>query len=137
MILVDTSVILDYLKNIQNEKSDIFEDLLTRKLPWGICEYVYQEVLQGAKDENDFHSLKDYLDSLPMYFLKYGTVSFERSARINFLCRRSGVTVRSTIDLLIAETAIENEVPILHNDSDFDNIAAKISDLRILKEKFA
>jgi len=46
-----------------------------------------------------------------------------------FLCRRSGVTVRSTVDLLIAETAIEKGIPLLDNNSDFDQIAGVVEGL--------
>ncbi|MDA3940127.1 MAG: hypothetical protein PF693_12620 [Spirochaetia bacterium] len=50
---------------------------------------------------------------------------------MSFLCRRSRVTVRSTIDLLIAQTALEHGVPLLHNDSDFDMIAGVVEGLEI------
>lgn len=135
MILVDTSVLVDFLRNRQTSQTALFDDLLEKKLPWGINEYIYQEILQGARDESEFERLKEYLETIPFYFLKFGKMSFEQAALINVRCRLSGVTVRSTIDLLIAETAIENDVSLLHSDSDFDNIGRVIRDLRQYKEK--
>ncbi|MFA4846379.1 MAG: PIN domain-containing protein, partial [Patescibacteria group bacterium] len=122
MILVDTSVIIDFLRNQKNERVALFDDIIEKRIPWGINEYVYQEVLQGSRDEREFEKLREYFDTIPMYFLKYGKVSFERAAMLNVLCRKSGVTIRSTVDLLIAETAIENDVSLLHNDNDFDSM---------------
>ena len=48
-----------------------------------------------------------------------------------FRCRRGGVTIRSTVDLLIAETAIENNIPLLHDDADFVNMARIITELKL------
>jgi len=52
---------------------------------------------------------------------------------LNFVCRKSGITVRSTIDLLIAQIAIENNLFLLHSDKDFDFIASVIKELKIYK----
>jgi len=136
VILVDTSVIIDLLKNQKNGRVELLEEIIEKKIPWGICEFVYQEVLQGAKDQNEFEKLKEYFDSIPLYFLKYGKASYERAGYLNVRCRNSGVTVRSTIDLLIAETAIENDVALLHHDNDFENMSRVVSELRQYKENF-
>jgi predicted nucleic acid-binding protein len=137
MILVDTSVIIDLLRSQRNAKVELLEDIMDKKIPWGICEYVYQEVLQGSRDVGEFGKLKEYFDTLPIYFMKFGKASFERAAMLNIRCRKSGITIRSTIDLLIAETAIENDVALLHNDSDFDNMGKVITELRQYREKIA
>jgi predicted nucleic acid-binding protein len=130
MILVDTSVIIDVIRHRQNSQAILFEDILDKGIPWGINEYIYQEVLQGSKDESEFTRLKEYFEEIPCCFLKFGKTSFERAALIYAFCRKSGITIRSTIDLLIVETAIENDVPLLHNDRDFDNIGQVIRELR-------
>lgn len=67
-----------------------------------------------------------------MYSLKLGIQSFDNAAQLNFRCRRKGVTVRSTIDLLIAETAIENNIELLHDDEDYANMAKVISELKLV-----
>ena len=63
--------------------------------------------------------------------MKYGVQSFENAARLNFRCRRKGITVRSTIDLLIAETTIENDLVLLHDDEDYINMARAIPELKL------
>ncbi len=133
MILVDTSVVLDYLKNIENQKSKIFQDILERKILYCISNYIFLEVLQGAKTHKEFEVLKEYLGSLPFYDLTEGKLSFEKVAKLNPQCRDAGVTVRSTVDLILVQIALEHDMALLHNDRDFDNIASVISELIICK----
>ncbi len=133
MILVDTSVVLDYLKNIENQKSKIFQDILERKIPYCIMNFIFLEVLQGAKTDKEFDVLQTYLGSLPFYDLTEGKTSFEKVAKLNLQCRGAGVTVRSTIDLILVQIALEHDLALLHNDRDFDNIASVISKLIICK----
>lgn len=133
MILVDTSVLIDYLKGVSNRKTALFQEVLDRGLPYGICDIVYLEVLQGARDEREYWELREYLESLRFYDLLFGRTSYERTARIHFDCRRAGRTIRGTIDLIIAQTAIENGLYLLHNDSDFDTISEVDEDLKCLE----
>ena len=131
MILVDTSVMIDYLSDNENDAMLKFQYVLENNIPFGINPFVYQEVLQGVKTEKDFDMAKRYLDTQRFYSLKDEKESFASAARIYFKCRKKGITIGSTIDCLIAQTAIENSLFLLHNDSDFDNIAKVISDLKI------
>jgi len=96
-----------------------------------ICNYVYQELLQGSLNDKEFNLLKNYLDSLPFYDLRYGKESFENAALIYMNCRKKGITVKSTVDLLIAEITIENDLFLFHNDSDYTNIAKINKNLKI------
>ncbi len=134
MILVDTSVLIDYLKGNSNEPTELLDTIIENGLSFGICNFVYQEILQGVKTEQEFNNLKEYLQALPFYELKFGTQSYENTALLNFRCRRAGITIRSTIDLLIAQIAIENNLYLLHNDKDFDFLANVISELKIYKK---
>jgi predicted nucleic acid-binding protein len=131
VILVDTSVIIDYLSDNENDAMFKFQYVLENNIPFGINPFVYQEVLQGVKTEKDFDMAKKYLDTQRFYSLKDEKESFASAARIYFKCRKKGITIGSTIDCLIAQTAIENSLFLLHNDSDFDNIAKVVSDLKI------
>jgi len=56
--------------------------------------------------------------------------SFAKAARLNFLCRKAGITIRSTIDLLIAQTALENKLHLLHNDNDFETLKTVAPELK-------
>lgn len=134
MVLVDTSVIINYLKNVEDEYSNAFNILIENHYPVGINDFIYQEVLQGAKSEKEYNILKKYLSQFHLYELK-GKESFEKAALMNIICRENGITIRSTVDLLIAQTAIDNEVMLLANDSDFTNMAKVISELKLFEVK--
>ncbi len=133
MILVDTSVLIDYFKGIENPAVKILDSILENKIPYGINDFIYQELLQGSKTENEFQTQKEYLETLQFYYLQFGKESYEKAAYLNFKCRRSGITIRSTIDLVIAEVAIENNLFLLHNDKDFENMAKVIPELKTYK----
>lgn len=131
MILVDTSVLINFFRGRETTGTKYLETLINEEQPFCINEFVYQEILQGSKDEKEFSMLKSYLSEIPLYSLKHGIQSYENAASLNFRCRRKGVTVRSTIDLLIAETAIENNISLLHDDEDFTNMARVITELKL------
>ena len=131
MILVDTSVLIDYLKGTDNEKSHLLDDVIKRNIPFGISAFTYQELLQGARDEAEFKRLADSFSTQKIYFLPEQVEVFERAARIFFGLRRKGKTVRSTLDVLIALTAIHHKLYLLHNDRDFDVIAEEVAELEI------
>ena len=133
MILVDTSVLIDYLKGAENQAVAAFDNILKQGMPYGINEFIYLEILQGARTAKEYRKLQEYFETLHFYHLNHGKESYEQAAHLNFACRRSGVTVRSTIDLLVAQTAIENNLFLLHNDSDFTNMAQAIKELKIFK----
>ena len=131
MVLVDTSVMIDYLSDNENDAMLTFQYVLDNHIPFGINPFIYQEVLQGVKTEKDFDRAKRYLDTQRFYLLRDEKESFASAAKIYFRCRKKGFTIGSTMDCLIAQTAIENSLFLLHNDSDFDNIAKVFSDLKI------
>ena len=131
MILVDTSVLIGYLKKLDGTPYQKMDYIIDNDIPYGICNYVYQELLQGCRDEKEYKLLKEYLDTLPFYDLRYGKQSFENSALLYINCRKNGITINSTLDLIIAEIAIENSLYLLHNDIDFTNISKVNKDLKI------
>ena len=128
MYLVDTSVLVDFLKGKENSKTQKFEEILLHNIPFALSAFTYQEVLQGARDMTEYKKLNTYLSTQKiLYPLKS---SYEKSAKIFFECRKKGITIRSTIDTLIASTAIENNLILLHNDRDFDYMA-KVIEMRV------
>ena len=131
MILVDTSVLIDYFKNTSGISCEKMDYIIDNDLPFGICNYIYQELLQGTKSEKEYNLLKEYLNTIPFYDLKYGKQSFENAALMYMNCRKSGITVRSTIDLIIVQIAIENNLYLLHNDTDFINISKIYKNLKM------
>jgi len=131
MILVDTSVLIGYFKGLEGSVYDKMNYLVDNEIPFGICHYVYQELLQGSANEKEYKILKDYLSTLPFYGLRTGNESFENAALMYMNCRKKGITVRSTIDLLIAEIAIENDLYLFHNDNDYTNISKACNILKM------
>ena len=126
MILADTSVLIDFLQGRKTESGQRLKTVLQQGIPFGINSFIYQEVLQGAKSEKEYRLLKKYLETQLFYHPKDAVESFAKAARIYFDCRRKGVTIRSTIDCIIAQTAIEHDLFLLHNDSDYDAMARVI-----------
>ena len=126
MILVDTSVLIDLFEGTENEAVVSFRDIIRQQRPFGITSVIYQEVLQGAKTKKEFISLKEYLSTQRFFHPKDPLASYAEAANIFFSCRRKGVTIRSTIDCLIAQIAIEHELLLLHNDKDFTAMASVV-----------
>jgi len=126
MILVDTSVLIQFLKGVDSKNSRKFGIVLQRGIPFGINSLIFQEVLQGAGSEKEYLTLKKYLETQRFYHLNDPIGSFAEAAKIYLDCRKKGITIRSTIDCLIAQTALENNLLLLHEDSDFDLMAKVI-----------
>lgn len=133
MILVDTSVLICFLKGQTDEKVQLFDIILSRNITFGFSSYTFQEVLQGARNETEYEQMRNYLSTQIIYFLPEQTATYEKAARLYFDLRRKGITPRSTIDILIALTAIENKLMLLHNDRDFDLMAEHVKNLNILR----
>jgi len=123
MILVDSSVLIGYFRGNDQASIRKLDDIIENDLVFGISPLVYTEILQGAESEEDFRRLDEYLGGQRFFDLRNGRDSYRAAARMFFALRRKGVTVRGTVDCLIAQTAIENNLFLLHNDADFDRIA--------------
>ncbi len=136
MILVDTSVLIDYFKGQINQKTDLFELVLTQDLPFGIASFTYQEILQGTKTQKDFKKLKEYLETQRIYFPHPSLHFYTEAAKLYFDLRKQGITPRSTIDMLIVQICLEKNLALLHNDRDFDYIAPHVKKLRIMENLF-
>jgi len=88
MILVDTSVLIDFFKGKKNNSCQKFELLLNQGIPFGINSFIFQEVLQGAKSDKEYRMLKKYLETQRFYHLNDPIVSFAKAARIYFDCQK-------------------------------------------------
>lgn len=122
MVLVDTSVLIPVLKGEETTETRKFDEIVENNIPYGICNFVYQELLQGVRTEKQFALLKQYLDTQRFYELKHGRESYANAARMFYRCQKAGITVRKSVDLLIAQIAIENNLRLLHNDNDFTQL---------------
>ena len=130
MYLVDTSIWLDYLAGRDAPQVYHLRELLGNPLAVGITDLVLMEILQGARDQKSFDKLLDYFSGQRIYRFANPAESHVAAAKIYFDCRRKGVTVRSTVDCLIAQCAIENELILLHHDNDFKTLSGAVKSLR-------
>lgn len=126
MILVDTSIWIALLNS--KPGSRISQDDLGRLLT---CGPVAQEVLQGLRDVPVARAFRDAFLSLTMLSDPLRLSTFLAAADIYAQGRRKGFTIRSGVDCLIAAIALENEVPVWHQDRDFTTIA-KYTGLRVV-----
>ncbi|RLC18930.1 MAG: VapC toxin family PIN domain ribonuclease [Deltaproteobacteria bacterium] len=127
MILVDTSVLIDFFKGIQNDPSLSLKEIIRQQIPFGIASVVYQELLQGAKNKKEYKILDEYLSCQRFFHPLDSVGSYGKAAWIYLSCRKHGITVRSSIDCLIAQIAIEHDLLLLHNDKDFINMAPLVN----------
>ena len=119
MILVDTSAWIEFLRDTGSAACERVETLLDAEI--ATCDAVRMEVLAGARDERHLQSLRGLLARAVL--IPTSPRDYDNAAALYRQCRRKGETVRKSIDCLIAAVAISAEVPILHNDVDFDVLA--------------
>ena len=132
MILVDTSVLVQFLRGEDNEKVSIFETLIEEGQPFGISAFTYAEVLQGARDDTEYQLLDEYLQSQVIYEPRHGIDTFKEAATVYYQLRRKGCTLRGLVDILIAQTALHNKLILLHNDKDFEFMKKAINGLKTM-----
>jgi len=120
ILLVDTSVWIDFFRGRSVSHVAALERTIQAGDDVCICGLILTEVLQGIKSDVDYRKTATYFKSLIFLPMRYPT--FVRAAEIYRRLRRNGVTVRRPIDCVIAATAIEHDVLLLHNDRDFDPI---------------
>ena len=118
MILVDSSVWIDYFRGTGSVAADSLDQLLQTE-PVAIGDLILAEVLQGFAVERDFAEARKLLTALKVVTLGGEALAIE-AARNHRRLRALGFTVRKTIDTLIATWCIENDGALLHNDRDFD-----------------
>ncbi|MBZ5618613.1 MAG: PIN domain nuclease [Acidobacteriia bacterium] len=129
MILVDSSVWIDYFQGTITAQTEKLDSLLGHE-PLAIGDLILTEVLQGFDTERDFHVARKMLTSLKVVDLGGREIAIQAAKNFRAL-RRLGVTVRKTIDTVIATRCIESGYDLLHNDRDFDPLARHLG-LRVV-----
>jgi predicted nucleic acid-binding protein len=118
MILVDSSVWIDYFNGNQTSQTDWLDSSLGN-IPIIIGDLILTEVLQGFQSDKDFKIAKDLLLRIP--FMSMGEKTLALESAVNYrLLRRKGVTVRKTIDVIIGTFCIHNQLTLLHCERDYD-----------------
>ena len=122
MTVVDTSVWIDLFAGRDTPQVTFLESLIERKEDICICGVILTEVLQGIRDEKEYSDTESMLGNL--LFLSMSRETFLLAATIYRALRARGLTIRNSVDCMIAAVCIENEIRLLHNDRDFDLLAA-------------
>jgi hypothetical protein len=131
MIFLDSTVLIDYFNGKNNWQVEILDSILGRELVV-IGDYVLIEVLQGIRSDKEFKEAKTILLSFPCFDIG-GREMAIRSANNYRLLRKKGLTVRKTIDVIIATFCVENNLTLLHNDKDFE-LFEKYLKLKVYKK---
>lgn len=130
MVLVDTSVWIDYFNGIVNWHTDRLDWLLGNQ-PVALGDLILTEILQGFDREADFQRARSFLTALTFY--EFGGYQLCLQAANHYrMLRRQGITVRKTIDVIIATGCIEWDLELLHNDRDFSPME-QILGLKVVK----
>ena len=120
MVLVDTSVWIDFFAGKPQTYVKTLEELIINREDLCICGIILTEVLQGIRNDSEFKKTKNLFDSLLLLPMQYST--FLRSAEIYRTLRKKGITIRKSVDCMIAAVALEHDIAILDHDKDFDPI---------------
>lgn len=118
MILVDSSVWIDYFRGTTTPQTEKL-DLLLGNEPIATCDLILTEVLQGFVSDRDFNQAKKLMTSLVIVDLAGQTMAIQAAKNFRAL-RALEITVRKTIDTVIATRCIESGLPLLYSDRDFD-----------------
>lgn len=117
MIFVDSSVWIDYFNGRITKQTNILDSLVGDELII-VGDIILTEVLQGFRQDKDFNKARELLDCFIFKEMLGMDIAVE-SAKNYRILRKKGVTVRKTIDVIIATFCIENDLPLLHSDRDF------------------
>ncbi len=129
MILIDSSAWIEYLRDTGSGACTRMNDLLASDAPMATCDTVMMEILSGTTSEQEANELMRLLDRCRFYPVR-PLFDSTGAAAIYRRCRRVGFTPRRLNDCLIAAVALEYDLPVLHQDRDFERIA-EVTGLRI------
>ncbi len=117
MILVDSSVWIDFFNGTETLATKKLDSLLGLQ-PICTGDLILTEVLQGFRQDQDYQAAKKLLCSLPVHAMLGVALSLKSAENFRTL-RKQGITIRKTIDTMIATYCIENNLALLHSDKDF------------------
>jgi predicted nucleic acid-binding protein len=130
MILVDSSVWIDYFNGRATAETDALDDLLGRE-PVLIGDLILTEVLQGFRRDADYHKARTLLETLELRTLGGSQIAIAAADNYRAL-RRRGITPRKTIDMIIGTYCLVQGLQLLHADGDFDVLEKELG-LLVLK----
>ena len=117
MIIVDSSVWIDYFTGTDNKQANTLDNILGIK-PVAIGDLILTEVLQGFRHDKDYKAARTLFESVTVFEM-LGTEMALKSADNFRALRKKGITVRKTADVIIASFCIDRKLPLLFSDKDF------------------
>jgi predicted nucleic acid-binding protein len=128
MVVVDTSVWIDYVNGSITPQTNLLDiELENDRIITG--DLIIVEFLQGFRDDTQYYKAKELMESLEYFDFVGKDIAIKAAENFRKL-RKSGITIRKTIDVLIATFCIENGFELIHDDRDFDQME-EILGLRI------
>ncbi|PWN06089.1 type II toxin-antitoxin system VapC family toxin [Rhodohalobacter mucosus] len=124
MILADTSVWIDYFNGVESYHTDSLDIALSEQTVL-MGDIILAEILQGFDSDSEFKKARDALKILECVRLGGKELAIQSASNFRLL-RSRGITIRKTVDMIIASWCIEHGVELMHNDKDFDRIASEL-----------
>jgi predicted nucleic acid-binding protein len=122
LIVVDTTVWIDFFNGRDEPHVDQLASMIEADAGIALTDVILTEVLQGVRGEAQVRLVDERLCAFDMLRLE-SLDDFRRAAQLYRTARRRGVTIRRTIDCLIASVCVREHLPIMHSDADFDRLA--------------
>lgn len=120
MILVDTSIWIDFFAGRNSSQVQMLEYLIQTDADLALCGVILTEILQGIRNDKQHKQVRDYLE--PLLRLEIIEPIWLEAAEVYRSLRKKGFTIRKTNDCIIAATALHYKACLLHNDRDFEAI---------------
>ncbi|HEV7862611.1 MAG TPA: PIN domain nuclease [Acidimicrobiia bacterium] len=130
MIVVDTSVWIDFFRDTATWQVEHLDQMIADDESVALTDIVLTEILQGLPDDREARRVEHRLLAFDVLRLE-GLDDFRRAASLYRQARAKGVTIRRTLDCLIASVCVRDGASVLHSDADFDHLAA-CTDLRVV-----
>jgi predicted nucleic acid-binding protein len=117
VIIVDSSVWIDYFSGVANPETDRLDNLLGVK-PVAVGDIILTEVLQGFRHEKDYRAARELFSDVTVFEMLGVDMAIKSAENFREL-RKKGITIRKTADVIIASFCIEQRLPLLFTDKDF------------------
>jgi predicted nucleic acid-binding protein len=133
MIVVDASALIAFLRGSPTPAASKLAELEQHGVPFAVPAICAQEVLQGARDAREWRVLERYLQGQSLLVPSDPWSTHAAAASIFVDCRRKGVSLRGTVDCLVAAMTLERDGVLLHEDRDFEKMKV-VRPLRTMPE---
>ena len=117
MIMIDSSVWIDYFTGADNKQTEILDATLGQQHV-AIGDLILTEVLQGFRHDKDYNTAKSLFAELTLFELVGKEMALKSAQNFRAL-RKKGITIRKTADVIIASFCIDRNIPLLFSDKDF------------------